>query len=145
MADHVRKRVEDAVVTTVTGLSTTGSNVETSPVYAVESTPTLAVYAGRETSESSEPVVMGSDRRLQRIVEIHIDAHCASRTQAYTVCVEVEKAMSADVTLGGLAKDSYIIGTEHEHGSAEEKGVVANMIYRVEYHTSETAPDVVLD
>ena len=46
MADHVRQQIRERIATTITGLSTTGSNVFQSRVYPldVDSLPALLVY-----------------------------------------------------------------------------------------------------
>lgn len=144
MADHVRKQIRDAVTTAVTGLAATATRVHKSKVFPVKTLPALAVYVGRESSEESGPMTMGSARFLERNVNIMIDAHCNNEDEAETVCKQVEVAMSSDTTFGGLAKDSYIITTELFYGNGDEKGVVAVMNYRCMYHTTLTAPDVAL-
>ena len=50
MADHVRKQIRDAIVTLVTGLTTTGSNVFAGRTYALQDSelPALRVYTGDE-------------------------------------------------------------------------------------------------
>ncbi len=59
MADHVRQQIRERIATTITGLSTTGSNVFQSRVYPldVDSLPALLVYT---ISESSDVDVMGN-------------------------------------------------------------------------------------
>ena len=55
MANHLRQQIRERIGTTLTGLSTTGSNVFQSRVYPLEDTnlPALVIYT---KSEESIPV-----------------------------------------------------------------------------------------
>ena len=59
MANHLRQQIREQIGTTLTGLTTTGSNVFQSRVYQLEDSnlPALLIYT---KSEESEPVVIGS-------------------------------------------------------------------------------------
>jgi hypothetical protein len=59
MADHVRQQIRERIATTITGLTTTGSNVYQSRVYPLDSVslPALLVYT---LSEGSEVDTMGT-------------------------------------------------------------------------------------
>ena len=55
MANHIRQQIREYFGTTLTGLTTTGSNVYESRVYPIENAklPALVIYTKSETSEPS--------------------------------------------------------------------------------------------
>ena len=64
MANHLRRQIRERAATTLTGLSTTGSNVFQSRFYPMESAglPGLCIYTKDETVEIS---VKGTIRIVQ--------------------------------------------------------------------------------
>ncbi len=66
---HVRKQIRDAIVTAVTGLTTTGSNVFRSRIYPLESgkLPGLCVYTKSETVEFD---TLTRSRSIMRDLEV---------------------------------------------------------------------------
>ena len=108
MVDHVRKQIRDAVVTAVTNLTTTDTNVFPSRVYNLQDSevPGLLVYTN---DEASGPQTMSIPRSLERNLEVIIEGVAKSNTDLDdildTIAKEVETAIAADVTLGGLTKD----------------------------------------
>ena len=69
MANHVRQQIREKIGTTLTGLTTTGSNVYQSRVYPLENInlPALIIYT---KSETSEPIVIGTDRVISRELSV---------------------------------------------------------------------------
>ena len=65
MANHIRQQIRERVGTTLTGLTTTGSNVFQSRVSNLEESnlPAIIIYT---KSEAGELLEMGSTRTLQR-------------------------------------------------------------------------------
>jgi|TARA_R110000744_G_scaffold56345_1_gene118838 hypothetical protein len=143
---HIRQLLREQVGTTLTGLTTTGSNVFQSRVYPLENTnlPCILIYT---KSEDSEPVVIGSNRLLERNLTVAIECYVKATSNfddsIDTIAVEVEKAISADRTLGGRSKDAYLISTDIEFNSEGEKPLAfMTLNYNVEYYTQEQNPDV---
>jgi len=136
---HVRQQIREYFGTTLTGLTTTGSNVHESRIYPLETVPALVIYT---KSETSEPQVIGTNRVLSRELEVVVEGYAKATTNfddtIDTISKEVEEAIAADVTLGGLAKDSYISSTEIEFNGEGEKplGYVA-LTFTTIYHTQE--------
>ena len=64
---HVRKQIRDAVVTALTGLSTTGSRVYKSRIYPLETgkLPGLAIYTKSEEIQNN---TIGAPRTQIRIL-----------------------------------------------------------------------------
>ena len=60
-----------------------------------------------------------------------------------TISKEVEEAIMADRTLGGLAKDTYVESTEIEYtGEGEQPVGYVTLTFLTNYYVQETNPDV---
>lgn len=145
---HVRQQIREQFATTVTGLSTTGSNVFQSRVYNLESTnlPGLIIYTKEETSQ---PIVIGSSRTLERILSLNVEAYVKGVSNSDdtidTIAKEIETAISADTTLSSLAKDCFLESTEiNYNGEGEQPIAVMTMTYQIMYITSEVSPGTAL-
>jgi len=146
MANHVRQQIREQISTTLTGLTTTGSNVYQSRVYPLENInlPALIIYT---KSETSEPIVIGTDRVMSRelsiIVEGYVKATSNFDDTIDTISKEVEEAIAADRTLDGLAKDCYLESTEIEYTGEGEKPLgYVSLTFITNYYVQETNPDV---
>ena len=141
---HVRQQLRERAATTLTGLSTTGSKVYQSRVYPLGAAnlPGLLIYT---KSEDSEIVTMSGARTLLRnlslVIEGYVKAVSNYDDTVDTIAKEVETAMGNDVTLNGLAKNSFLESTQIEYDGEGEKPVaVVSLTYNVEYMTIENAP-----
>ena len=146
MANHVRQQVREYFGTTLTGLTTTGSNVYESRVYTLQENtlPSLVIYT---KSETSEPIVIGTDRLMSRELLVLVEAYCKATSNfddtIDTISKEIEEAIAADRTLGGLAKDTYLESTEIEFNAEGEQPVgFATLTFLTNYYVQETNPDV---
>ncbi len=146
MANHVRQQIRERLGTVLTGLSTTGSNVFESRVYPLEtaSLPSLLIYT---KSETSEPIVISTNRLMSRelelIVEVYVKQTSNFDDQVDKICKEVEVAISADTTLNGLAKDCFLQSTEIEYNTEGEQPLsYAVLTFLTNYYVQENAPDV---
>lgn len=148
MPDHLRKQIRDAAVTALTGNATTGAKVLRSRSLAVPeaSRPCLLVYT---KDEDSEVDAMGADPGMLRSLELMIvGLGDATRDLALDdlldrIAREVEAALMADRTLGGLAKSSWITDTEVTltgEGEVEQGAVL--MTFEVVYRTRQSDPAV---
>ena len=74
MANHLRHQIRERTATTLTGLSSTGSNVFQSRFYPMESAglPGLCIYTKDETAEIS---VMGATRTVQRELNLMVEGY----------------------------------------------------------------------
>jgi hypothetical protein len=138
---HVRKQIRDAVITSVTGLTTTGSNVFRSRIYPLEQTklPGLCVFTRSETVEFDTLTISRSvSRVLDVIVEGYVSATSNYDDTLDQIAVEVEEALAADVTLGGLAKDTQVTAFEADFsGDGEQPVAVGRFTVTVQYRTAE--------
>ena len=146
MANHVRQQIREYFGTTLTGLTTTGSNVYESRVYTLQedTLPSLVIYT---KSESSEPIVIGTDRVMSRELSVVVEAYCKATSDfddtIDTISKEVEEAIAADRTLGGLAKDTYVESTEIEYtGDGEQPVGYVTLTFLTNYYVQETNPDI---
>ena len=146
MANHIRQQIREYFGTTLTGLTTTGSNVYESRVYPIENTklPALVIYT---KSETSEPLVIGTDRVMSRELSVVVEGY-AKATSNFddtidTISKEVEEVIAADRTLDGLAKDTYLESTEIEFNAEGEKPLgYVSLTFLTNYYVQETNPDV---
>jgi len=141
---HVRQQLRERAATTLTGLTTTGSKVYQSRIYPLGSAnlPGLLIYT---KSEDSEAVTMSGARTVLRnlslVIEGYVKAVSNYDDTVDTIAKEVETAMGNDVTLNGLAKNSFLESTQIEYDGEGEKPVaVVSLTYNVEYMTIENAP-----
>lgn len=147
MVDHVRKQIRDAVETTLTGLTTTGANVFPSRVHNIPegNLPALLIYTNQETAQ---PLTIDAPTRtVQRLLELIVEGIAAQNDTLDdvldTIIKEVETAMTADVTISGLAKDTFLSGLEIRlSGEGKNPTGNARMSYTVEYNIIENAPTV---
>lgn len=146
MANHIRQQIRERVGTTLTGLTTTSSNVFQSRVYPLENAnlPAIIIYT---KSEDSEPVVIGTNRLMNRELTLAVEAYVKSVSNSDdtidTITKEVESALAADTTLDGLAKDTYLESTEITYtGEGEKPIAVCTMNFIIEYCTNQSSPDV---
>jgi hypothetical protein len=138
---HVRQQIRDDIVTTLTGLTTTGSNVFRSRIFPLEETnlPALCIYTKSETSEYD---TIGLPRSVNRVLDVAVEAYVKGVSNydntLDTIAVEMEEAIAADITLGGLAKDAQITAFEADFaGDGEQPVAVGRFTVTVEYRTVE--------
>lgn len=148
MAYHVRRQIRDAVLAKLLNLATTGVNVFGDRVYplADEELPALMI---KTESESSQPNALMASRLMQRDLTINVSAYVKAVSNLDNtldqICKEVEIALAADTSLGGLTKDLYLTATNMTlDGSGEKPRGLTEMLFTASYYVRETAPDVAL-
>lgn len=149
MTDHVRTQIRDKVVDLLDNLTTTGTRCyaarpRTRPLRTL---PALIVYTNGE--EINITAGQRGSRRLERPLDLVVEGYVAETSDPDKtldkINAEVEVAMAADPTLGGLAKDLYIQRLDKEQEDDAEKPTwVIRMNFYCEYHTRETAPTAAL-
>ena len=144
MANHVRQQIREYFATNLNNLTTTGTRVHESRVYPLDTLPALVIYT---KSETSEPLVIHTDRVMQRDLSVIVEGY-AKGTSNFddtidTICKEVEEAIAADTTLGGLAKDTFLESTEIEFNAEGEQPMgFVSLTFLTKYYVQETNPDV---
>ncbi len=142
---HVRKQIRDAVVVALTGLAATGTNVFPSRFHRVPQSkiPALLIYTNDETAVvENMGGVRPQHRDLDVVVEIMAEAVADVEDQVDQILAEVEAALFADITLGGLTRDLTLTRIETRFdGDAEKPLGGAQITVTAEYQTVEGAPE----
>ena len=148
MANHLRRQIRERAATTLTGLTTTGSNVFQSRVYPMESAglPGLCIYTTEETVEMQS---MGATRHVSRDLTLIVEGYATDSANVDDtldqIGKEIEVAMSGDITLNDLAQDSYLSSVEITLSGDGTTGIgKITHSYTVVYQNAENAPDAAL-
>jgi len=138
---HYRQQIRERVATTLTGLTTTGSNVFQSRVYPIEENklPCLLIYTKDETSE---PLAMSPPRSIEKVLNLVVEAYVKTNNNfddtIDTICKEVEEALYTDRLINNLAKDSFLTNTEINFNSDGDNPVgIVVMTFEIAYHHTE--------
>lgn len=138
---HVRKSIRDNVVTTLTGLTTTGGNIYRTRVYplAEDKLPGLAIYTRDEsTGYETMGIPRTQIRNLTVSVEIYVKGTSNYDDTLDTICVEIEEALYTDLTRGGYAKDTNISNMDAEFsGEGDQPVARATLTLDITYATKE--------
>lgn len=135
---HGRQQVRDAIVTLVTGLTTTGTTVHSGRAFPHETLPSLSVYTPSE--EVDEDCLT---RRLQVIIEGRAKKQNDVDDLLDTIAKEVEVAIGGDPTLSGVALRVFppVTTVEIEDEAEQPVGLITMefpVIYRVDMSDPET-------
>ena len=138
---HLRNQIRDAMVTRLTNLTTTGTNVFRSRIYPLESNnlPGLCIFTKSEVTTFD---TLTRPRSINRVLEIGVEAYVKA-TSNYdntldTIAVEVEEAIASDVTFGSLAKDTQVTSFEGDYsGDGEQPIAIGRFTVEVIYRTLE--------
>lgn len=148
---HVREAIAQAVLTAITGLTTTGANVfrdrdtDENPLHATE-IPALTVT---DDGEPAEVVSLGVSRLLERRMRITVAAHVKA-TSGYstllnTILSELETALGATGSLGGAKQVDLVEVRQREISDVADKPTVRqDFTFECFYITAHNAPDVAL-
>ncbi len=146
MADHARKQIRDAVVTALTGLTTTGSRVYASRVYPMGSAnlPGLCIYTVEEDiEEATGPRPRTLSRILDVAIEIYAKDNAALDDTIDKICAEVETALGN--TKPASVKDLVLSSANTRYdGEGDQPHGVARMVFDAYYQTKEDAPNTIV-
>ena len=155
MADHLVKQILDTVKTTLTGLTTTGSNVFRARSLSVNDSnlPAILISMGdRETDTENLAGLSGGG--LGEMWEIGINVQAlAKNTNSETtentllqISKEIEVAIFADKTLGGLAKDLRVESVAESEFDGDGEKTVAGLDIQlaVLYRIKQGIPDAAI-
>jgi hypothetical protein len=138
---HVRDQIRDAVLATVTNLTTTKKNAFAARVHPVNDNelPCVLVFTSNETSE---PITISAPRRMQRTLTVMVEGY-AKTVKGYEdvldkIAVEVETAIYNSTSLKAVVRDIFLSGTEIKLlGEADKPVAVISMSFTAKYHTLE--------
>lgn len=148
---HHRQTIRQAVAAVLAGLPTTGPRVFKSRVWplADDKLPCLLVFTRRDQVQDAS---MGRPRRLNRGVEVIVEGVVAAASEDLDdtldiIAAEVEAAMGADPTLGGVVKQCLLDGSTSELRASEgEKPVGAiQLVFIATYRTVEGDPSTAIN
>ncbi len=151
MADHVRTQCRDAVVTLLTGLTTTTTHVTAGRPESrkLQSTdlPHLLIYTN-ETEAEATTMGQGSARMVE-VCQLMVDGIAQGTGDVDktldTIEKEVRAAIAASPTLSGKAKEVLFSSSAKEQDDENEQPTWRiRMTFTLQYHTRESAPDVAL-
>lgn len=147
---HVREQIRKAAASALTGLTTTGTRVFVNrrrPVGDAD-LPCLLVYCGDEPN--IEGMTAGKPKRLQRDLKLIVKGLVKSGTALDDtlddIAAEVETAIAANLTLGGLVKEGLWLRSI-EAGETDELETPAGtivMAFDAGYATNSNTPEIAL-
>lgn len=153
MANHIRQQLREAFAAQVTGLTTSGARVFQSRIrnLADADLPGLRIYTEQEDIADNAGTTYQSSPDLQhRTLALRCEAVAKANANLDDtldlMCKEVELALAANPTLGGLAKvQCWLTGTDiGMDGSGEHPVGKAVMTWKIIALTMSNAPDVAL-
>ena len=143
---HVRKQIRDQFVTLLTaGVTLVSSRVYATRVYPLTQAKLPAITV-TIASESSGLMTMGAtmgsksmDRTVEIAVSVYENATASLDSAIDAIAVQIEEAIGADFTLGGIAKESVLTSTSIDFSGETEQPVgIATLTFSVRYVTSLT-------
>ena len=96
---HRRESIMQAIDTALTGLATTGQNVERSRVWPVHALPALTIAQGEDTVDDDTPFD-DYQRTLGVDIVIHVQDTATLETEINAIAAEVHAALMAAGNLG---------------------------------------------
>lgn len=145
---HARKQIRDALITALTGLGMTGGRVTAGRArpHGGDESPSIGVWTPQETSSRA---VAGNPPTLERPLTVYVEGRVAKAgapdDDLDTVAEQVETALGADITVGGLVFHLQMVGTQiviEAAGDQQIGGV--RLEYRMTYCTLEGVPGTIV-
>ena len=153
---HAREQIRDAIITLVTGLTTTGANVFPSRVYPLKDgeLPALCVYTFNEEIDDEKGKIEKLDFRY---LSVKVDGYAKMPSGVSDptadpledvlddIASEVETAVLADQGLGvgAIATDLESIEIE-KNIEGEKPTAVISMSFKVHYLTDTGTPNTIV-
>lgn len=141
MAAHLHTQIRSAVVSALTGLTTTGGRVYANRLLPLPDalSPTLNITLDEETAEVG--IQRFTDRRLTLAVTAYAKASAALDDTLDQVAKEVEIALAAGVLVDGVMLDCFYTGMSFEDALADKPVGVRRMTFAVPFTALADAPD----
>ena len=135
---HARKTIRDDVVTTLTGLTTTGSRVHDTRIFPLSESglPCLAVYAG---DENVERAALGN--MLERQLELVVRCYARATSGVEDVLDQIAEEVETALTSATGAKDLVLRSSEPEYSDEGDMQIATrSIVFDVTYYTDAGAP-----
>lgn len=145
MADHLHKQIRGAVVTKLTGLTTSGSRVYANRLAPLPDTtlPSLTITLDDETAEGltvHQP--QAQERTLTLSVSAMAKASAGLDDTLDLMSKEVEIALSGGITIGGVHLDVLYTGMQFDDEQLDKPVGVKRMTFSIVFTAMNNAPDV---
>jgi len=141
---HIRTAIRDDIETALTGLTTTGANVFPTRIYPLADAklPGLAIYTmSEETDYQSISPPRTLHRKLEVVVEAYVKAVADYDDTLDTICAEVEEALYTDLTRGGHAFDTRVVGFSADiSDQGDQPMILGKLAVEVQYAATEGSP-----
>lgn len=148
---HARQQIRDAVVTALTGLDITGSNVFKTRVHRFEeeTLPALSVYTLQEDSERETMGTRAQSRTVSIAVDIAVQQNTTPDDTLDDIAADVEAAMVAAWTgasgIWGSIRNLTLTSTVvRMTGEGEQPTFGMILTYACNYSTLEGAPETII-
>ena len=147
MADHLHKQIRAAVVTKLTGLTTSGSRVYANRLAPLPDAtqPSLLVALDDERADGitvHQPQVQ--DRTLTLSVSAVAKASSALDDTLDLMSKEVEIALAAGITVSTKTLQVFYTGMSFEDAQLDKPVGVKRMNFTISYTAMSNAPDVLI-
>lgn len=144
MADHLHKQIRSAVVTKLTGLTTSGSRVYANRLQPLPDamSPTLLVTLDEETATQAtfhtNPIY---ERDLRLSVAAIYKATSALDDTLDLMSKEVETALAAGITVGSRTLDVFYTGMSFDDEQSDKPVGIKRMQFSIQFTAAANAPD----
>lgn len=147
MADHAHTQIVSAVVTALTGLTTSGARVFANRRYAMDTAqlPGLRISADQD-SVTPETVHTPhvQQHQLDLVVECCAQANASLDTTCNQMQKEVEIALASGISVGGKTLFPVLTGSRYDDEPANTPAGVKRVEFAIEYFTLNNAPDALI-
>ena len=145
MADHLHKQIRAALVTKLTGLTTTATRVWANRLQVMQDAnlPGLRIYLDDEQAEGlliHSPEMY--DRKLSIVVEAIAKATSALDDTLDLISKEVEIALATGITVAGRTLEVFYTGMRFDDEHLDKPVGVKRMTFSIQYTAMSNAPDV---
>lgn len=146
---HARTSIREAIADLMRETATAGANVFPSRLFSLDEgqLPSISVYTTDDSNiEVVTNITLARPPRLHRELPVIVEAHAVMDERIDDVlddlAVEIERAMSAPIVIGGTQVSSRLTSTQSTFsGDSELQVGVIRLIYSVAYSTREDTPD----
>lgn len=144
MADHLHKQIRAAVVTKLTGLTTSGSRVYANRLAPLPDTtsPSLLITLDEERAEG---MTIHQPQMVERTLVLSVSA-VAKATSGLDdtldlMSKEVETALASGITVGSRTLDCFYTGMNFEDEQSDKPVGVKRMTFSIPFTALANAPD----
>lgn len=145
MANHLHTQIRDAIVTALTGLTTTGSRVYANRLQPLPDalSPTLLITLDEETAT---PATFHANPIYERELRLTVAAVCKATSglddTLDQISKEVEVALAAGITVGSRHLDLTYTGMSFSDEQADKPVGIKRMQFNLQFSAMSNAPDV---